>query len=48
MVRIADKIAYLNHDIDDAIRAKVLREEDIPPCSGRSLAAGGVSASIPW
>ena len=31
VVRIADKIAYLNHDIDDAIRAKVLREEDIPP-----------------
>ena len=31
VVRIADKIAYLNHDIDDAVRARVLREEDIPP-----------------
>lgn len=31
VVRIADKIAYLNHDIDDAVRAKVLRQEDIPP-----------------
>ena len=30
IVRIADKIAYLNHDIDDAIRANVLTEEDIP------------------
>ena len=30
IVRLADKIAYLNHDIDDAVRAKVLREEDIP------------------
>lgn len=30
VVRIADKIAYLNHDIDDAVRARVLREEDIP------------------
>ena len=30
IVRLSDKIAYINHDIDDAIRAKVLREEDIP------------------
>ncbi len=30
VVRWADKIAYLNHDMDDAIRAGVLREEDIP------------------
>ncbi len=30
VVRISDKIAYINHDIDDAIRAHVMREEDIP------------------
>ena len=30
VVRYADVIAYLNHDIDDAIRANILREEDIP------------------
>jgi deoxyguanosinetriphosphate triphosphohydrolase, putative len=30
IVRIADKIAYMNHDIDDSIRAGILREEDIP------------------
>lgn len=30
IVRLSDKIAYLNHDIDDAIRARVLTEEDIP------------------
>ncbi len=30
VVRLSDKIAYINHDIDDAIRAHVLREEDIP------------------
>ena len=30
VIRWADKIAYINHDIDDAIRAGVLREEDIP------------------
>ena len=30
IIRRADKIAYLNHDIDDAIRADVMAEEDIP------------------
>ncbi len=30
VVRYADKIAYLNHDIDDAIRAEVLQPGDIP------------------
>ena len=30
IVRWADKIAYVNHDMDDAIRAGVLREADIP------------------
>lgn len=30
IVRTADRIAYLNHDIDDAERAGVLSEKDIP------------------
>lgn len=30
VVRLADKIAYINHDIDDAIRGRILREEDLP------------------
>lgn len=30
VVCLADRIAYLNHDIDDAIRANVLKEEDLP------------------
>ena len=30
IIKIADKIAYINHDIDDAERAGVLAEEDIP------------------
>ncbi|HZJ78661.1 MAG TPA: deoxyguanosinetriphosphate triphosphohydrolase [Clostridia bacterium] len=30
IVRLADKIAYINHDIDDARHAGVLNEEDIP------------------
>ncbi len=30
VVRRADQIAYVNHDIDDAIRAGILQESDIP------------------
>lgn len=30
IVRLSDKIAYIHHDTDDAIRAKILTEEDIP------------------
>ncbi len=30
IVRIADRIAYVNHDIDDAVRAGILANEDIP------------------
>ncbi|HHV37933.1 MAG TPA: deoxyguanosinetriphosphate triphosphohydrolase [Tepidimicrobium sp.] len=30
IVRIADRIAYINHDIDDAIRAKIIGEDELP------------------
>jgi dGTPase len=30
IVRVADRIAYANHDIDDAIRAGILEETDLP------------------
>ena len=30
IVRLADRIAYINHDIDDAVHAGVLKETDIP------------------
>jgi dGTPase len=30
IVRLVDRIAYINHDIDDALRAGVLAEEDLP------------------
>lgn len=30
IVKFADRIAYINHDIDDACRAGVLKESDIP------------------
>lgn len=30
VVRVADRIAYINHDIEDAIRAGILHTDDIP------------------
>ena len=30
VVRYCDKIAYINHDIEDAIRGGVIRQEDLP------------------
>ena len=35
--RLADAVAYLNHDIGDAIRSGVLREEDLPSSIRRTL-----------
>ncbi len=37
VVKLADRIAYINHDIDDAIRGGVLREDNIPPDVRRIL-----------
>jgi dGTPase len=30
IVRIMDRVGYINHDIDDAVRAGLLREQDLP------------------
>lgn len=30
IVRLSDKIAYIHHDMDDAIRAGILKESDVP------------------
>jgi dGTPase len=30
IVRISDVIAYVNHDVDDALRAEVIEKKDIP------------------
>lgn len=30
VVKIADRIAYINHDIDDGIRGKVISQDDLP------------------
>jgi dGTPase len=40
IVRLVDRVAYLNHDIDDALRAGVLREADLP---GEAIATLGTT-----
>ena len=30
IIRFADRIAYINHDIDDAVRAGIITEDDLP------------------
>lgn len=37
VVSLADRIAYINHDIDDSIRAGVLKESDLPESCIRVL-----------
>ncbi|MCL2496129.1 MAG: deoxyguanosinetriphosphate triphosphohydrolase [Clostridiales bacterium] len=34
-VRLSDRIAYINHDIDDALRARILSAQDLPPAAAR-------------
>ena len=37
IVRWADRFAYVNHDIDDAVRAGILENSDIPKAIARTL-----------
>lgn len=30
VVRVCDRVAYINHDINDAVRGGIIREEDLP------------------
>ena len=39
VVKFADRIAYINHDIDDALRAGLLQESDIPENLHKTLGA---------
>jgi dGTPase len=41
IVRLVDRVAYINHDIDDAIRAGVLRFEDLPRAEIELLGSTG-------
>ena len=40
IVRIADIVAYVNHDLDDAVRAGLFAEEDLPADVRRVLGTG--------
>ena len=42
VVRLADMVAYINHDIDDAIRASVITDRDLP---SRAIKVVGSSRS---
>ena len=44
IVRLVDRVAYINHDIDDAIRAGVLRFEDLPRAEIELLGTTGLRA----
>jgi dGTPase len=41
IVRTIDRVAYINHDIDDAVRAGLLRERDLPEEPIAVLGRGG-------
>ncbi|MEI6127751.1 MAG: deoxyguanosinetriphosphate triphosphohydrolase [Pseudomonadota bacterium] len=45
IVRIADSIAYLNHDLDDALRAKVITLKDLLADGSKSIAILGKNNS---
>jgi dGTPase len=41
IVKVVDRIAYINHDIDDAIRAGILRYENLPQAEIELLGSTG-------
>jgi len=41
IVKLVDRVAYINHDIDDALRAGILRPEDLPAAEIETLGASG-------
>jgi dGTPase len=43
IVRVIDRVAYINHDIDDAVRAGLLREDELPR---EPIAVLGTSGSV--
>ncbi len=41
ILRVADSVAYVNHDLEDAIRAGVIRDSDIPATVSSKLGTTG-------
>lgn len=37
IVRLSDKIAYIHHDMDDAIRGKILQDDEVPSSIGEVI-----------
>jgi dGTPase len=37
IVKLADTIAYINHDTDDALRARIITQADLPPIASQVL-----------
>ena len=47
IVRVVDRVAYINHDIDDAIRYGILSDADLPRAEIELLGADGLRADRP-
>jgi dGTPase len=43
IVRLVDRVAYINHDIDDAVRAGILSDGDLPRAEIEMLGADGAA-----
>jgi dGTPase len=43
IVRMVDRVAYINHDIDDAVRAGILAEDDLPAAEIELLGPTGAA-----
>ncbi len=43
IVKLVDRVAYINHDIDDALRAGILRAEDLPTAEIELLGESGAA-----
>jgi dGTPase len=41
IVKLVDRVAYINHDIDDALRAGILRSDDLPAAEIELLGPSG-------
>ena len=44
VVRLVDRVAYINHDIDDAVRAGILAEADLPGGGDRAARPDRIGA----
>ena len=47
IVRVIDRVAYINHDIDDAVRAGLLREDELPAEPIAALGVGEIGVGVP-